>query len=122
MTLARVTPAVKLWHFTCDHGYDGIGTRGFIVPMIENPFTHLKLSWFTDQAQPDRERTGLTMEYTTCDRMAYRYRVVDDRGCRRWLWSAERARLARQDLSDLESYGDPEHWWIADEPTLAVLS
>ena len=113
--------AARLFHFTCDHGRAGIGVRGEIVPLIEHPILHCKVSWFTTLGRPDRESTGLSMHYTACDRMAYRYIITETENCRPWIGSPERDAAKHQDIIDLELYGDPEHWYIADVPVKARL-
>ena len=110
-----------LWHFTCEHGRRGIGTRGLIVCPIRHPILEKRIAWFTELAEPDRESTGLTMEHTRCDRMVYRYRILKPAQCIRWEASAARREAPGWYLKDLESYGDPEHWWISEIPVLAQL-
>jgi hypothetical protein len=78
--------------------------------------------WLTTEPWPDREKTGLGMSLTKCDRMTYRYRITDDTLCRPWLLSDERGSVAPDILHDLEDLGDPEHWWITPGPTPARLA
>lgn len=113
--------AAPLFHFTCRHGFTAIGSRGTLVPQIEHPTLGCKVTWLTTEASPDREATGLTSRFTSCDRMAYRYIVSDRRDCVPWLTSAERADAPRAAVADLERYGDPEHWWITTAPVTARL-
>jgi hypothetical protein len=87
--------------------------------MIRHPLLGCKVLWLTTEATPDRERTGLTMDRIACDRMEYRYVVSDLSRCRPWLTSPERAAASRRAVEDLESLGDPEHWWITDQPVRA---
>lgn len=112
---------MRLFHFTCDHGHDAIGKRGELRPMAEHPFLHVKVVWLTTESSPDPEQTGLTRRIAKCDRMKYRYVVSDVRACRPWLDSPERAAAPPGAVADLESYGDPEHWWIASDPVPARL-
>ena len=79
---------VTLWHFTCEHGRRALGKRGLLVAPLPNPLLGgARLIWVTTEAAPDRERTGLTMHSTPCDRMAYRYRVLQPERCTPWLLS-----------------------------------
>lgn len=113
---------MRLFHFTCDHGHDALGNRGELRPIVEHPFLHIKVVWLTSDPWPDRESTGLGMTITRCDRMQYRYMVTDLSNCRRWLDSPERTGAPVDAVADLESYGDPEQWWIASEPVRARLA
>ena len=80
-----------------------------------------KVTWLTTKAAPDREATGLANNtgLAPCDRMEFRYMVEDLTDCRPWLTSLERAESPKQAVEDLESFGDPEHWWIATKPIRA---
>jgi len=115
--MARSGPD-RLYHFTCAHGARRIGRHNcLIIPQIEHPLLHIKVSWFTELAEPDRTATGLTHNFTRCDRMAFRYVVTDLSRCLPWPGSPERRHASRHGepgaLADLESEGDPEHWWIS---------
>lgn len=112
---------MKLFHFTCHHGYLGIGRRGELRPMVEHPLLRVKVIWLTSESAPDREATGLTSRFISCDRMAYRYVVTDSTGCRPWLGSPERTDAPADAVAVLEEYGDPEHWWVATDPVKARL-
>lgn len=111
-----------LWHFTCGHGRRALGKRGLLVAPLPHPMLAHRLIWLTTEAAPDRERTGLTMRFQRCDRMAYRYRVLQPQRCTPWLGSEYRAGASANVIEDLESFGDPEHWWVTAVPTLAVLA
>jgi len=109
-----------LYHFTCKHSKSDIGTSNcLLIPMIRHPLLDCKVLWLTTEATPDRERTGLTMDRINCDRMEYRYVVSDLSRCRAWLASIERTTALKRAIDDLESLGDPEHWWITDQPVRA---
>jgi hypothetical protein len=110
-----------LYHFTCDHGHDALGACGMLESPVTHPFLGCRVIWLTSEALPDRETTGLGMNYTTCDRMKYRYIVLEPEKCHRWLGSVERFNAPVDAVADLECYGDPEHWWITDRPTKALL-
>jgi hypothetical protein len=75
----------------------------------------------TTKAKPDRERTGLGMHLTKCDRMEFRYTVTPTGACVPWLRSLTRMRADLQVVEDLEGYGDPEHWWVASTPVWGRL-
>ena len=106
----------SLFHFTCaDHGYKALGKGGMLVPHW-HPLLRADLLWLTTEAHPDREASGLGMTLTSCDRMAYRYVVTYLDGCVPWLWSEQRRNAPQQVVADLESFGDPEHWWVSDRP------
>jgi hypothetical protein len=108
----------RLYHFCCSHSSAEIGRVGKLRPNTKHVVPALRLVWLTTERQPDREATGLTMNYITCDRMEHRYHARDASMCMPWLTSPARATLAASDpqtLTDLESYGDPQHWYVASE-------
>lgn len=114
-----------LYHFTCaDHGFRGLGSQGVVRPNW-HPLIGVALAWFTDDAHPTRDAVGLTAEiFTTCDRMKYRYRVVDDEAhlkLRPWLGSIEQAHTNPHVQSDLHRFSDPARWWIATKAVLVRL-
>lgn len=110
-----------LYHFTCAHGRKDIGSSNCLLLPHLHPWLGSKVLWLTSEAKPDRQRTGLTMNLQTCDRMAFRYVVSDPSLCRAWLKSYERGLLKPNLLADLEEHGDPEHWWISSIPLRARL-
>lgn len=113
--------ADRLFHFTCaDHGYAALRKRGHLRPFF-HPLLNARLIWLTTEGAPDRDSTGLTQELSPCDRMAYRYVVTDLSRCVPWLDSEARKNAPSNAVTDLEVYGDPEHWWVAEEPVLARL-
>jgi hypothetical protein len=115
--------APTLWHFTCGHGRKALGKRGLLIAPLGHPLLGgARVIWLTTEAAPDREKTGLTMNTTPCDRMAYRYRVLQPERCTPWLVSPFRAAAPRWAVDDLESFGDPEHWYVTGVPTLAELA
>lgn len=106
-----------LYHFTCDHGRDGIAQTGILLPRIHPFMPHLgPLLWLTDVAVPTPEAVGLTSRSLTCDRLSYRYCV---RTSAALPWSQIRARANADVVATLESYGHPEHWWVARRPLTA---
>jgi hypothetical protein len=110
---------MALYHFTCAHGRREIGTSNCLLLPHYHPLLGCKVLWLTDQSVPDREKTGLTMKHQPCDRMQFRYVISDSAHCTGWLESLEREQAPAQAVADLESFGDPEHWWIAATPIRA---
>ncbi len=105
----------ELYHFTCDHGYVGITKTGIILPNM-HPFMKSlgPLVWLTDFAEPPTpESVGLQSEWLTCDRLAYRYIVRTHAAVS---WSLVRERASGNVVATLESYGQPEHWWVVRRP------
>ena len=110
-----------LFHFTCTHGKKDIGTgsRALLIPHL-HPLLGIKVLWLTDLAEPMPYDVGLTQSYIKCDRREFRYVVEEDaQRCRRWRTSIERASSPSRVVHDLESYGQPDTWWISDVALLA---
>ena len=107
-----------LYHFTCDHGHVGIERTNMLLPNI-HPFMKSlgPLLWLTDLAEPPtKESVGLTSRLSNCDRMAYRYIVR----CKAAIhWFEVRNRAPKEVVASLESYGQPEHWWVVRRPLTA---
>lgn len=113
---------MELYHFTCAHAFRRIGTTNcLLIPQVAHPLLGCKVTWLTTEAEPDRTATGLTSTTLSCDRMQHRYLVSGPAlsACRAWLGSWERQRAPKASLKTLESYGDPEHWWITDRAVSA---
>jgi hypothetical protein len=106
---------LTLYHFTCDHGHTGISKTGVLRPNIHPFMPHLgPLLWLTDLASPpSKESVGLTSSWTTCDRLAYRYSVQTKAAVH---WEGVRKRAPEWVVQTLESYGQPEHWWVVRRP------
>ena len=107
-----------LYHFTCSHGHTGIARTGTLLPHAHPFMPYLgPLLWLTDLADPpSKESVGLTSSWTSCDRLAYRYNVQ----CRAAIpWSEVRKKAAGDVVAMLESFGQPEHWWIVRRPLTA---
>lgn len=112
----------RLYHFTCSHSKRAIGTSNcLLIPQIVHPLLGCKVLWLTTEATPDRYATGLgnNTGLVPCDRMEFRYVITDLSACRAWLESPERLQAPPQAVENLESYGDPEHWWITNRPIRA---
>lgn len=121
----------QLYHYTCQHGWLGIGQSGSVTPpRVHHPASFAgqtdplvvalaQLSWFTDLDVPHRAALGLTMHETICDRIRHRYIVLDSGGILPWIsspWRLGPARaLERQPGSMLL------HWYVATVP-VSVLA
>ena len=75
------------------------------------------LLWLTDLAEPPtKESVGLQSTWISCDRMTYRY-IVRCKAATHW---HEVRKLApREVVTDLEAFGQPEHWWVVRRPVTA---
>jgi hypothetical protein len=106
---------LTLYHFTCEHGHTGISKTGVLRPNIHPFMPHLgPLLWLTDfEEPPSKESVGLTSRLSTCDRLAYRY-IVHSKAAIHWF--DIRSRASKEVVADLESYGQPEHWWVVRRP------
>lgn len=120
-----------LYHFTCEHGYADLGPATFeepaevkpgvlITPDKRLPWTS-KFAWFTDMPNPDRESTGLTSILTKCDRLAYRYRVLDDDGIQPWTDVARYLPRVREQIEQADG-ARPRHWYVSLTPVLVYYS
>ncbi len=109
---------LDLYHFTCDHGHTGIVRTGILLPHIHPFMRNLgPLLWLTDFAEPpDKESVGLTASWTTCDRLKYRYCVQTKAALP---WSELRRNVSPDMVVTLESFGQPEHWWVVRRPLTA---
>ena len=108
-------PIPTLWHFTCDHGHHGLGNFGLseLNPHLLMPDLG-PMVWLTSDPAPTRDAVGPTSRTLSCDRMAYRYRVINPAVAVRW---AEVRHLAPANVvRDLESYSDPASWWVSFTP------
>lgn len=111
---SRHQPTPDLYHFTCDHGKSGIDRTGILLPNMHPYMPALgPLLWLTDLPEPTRESAGLTMSWTECDRLTYRY-IVRSKAAVHWFDIRQRA--PKEVVETLESYAQPEHWWIARRP------
>ncbi len=107
-----------LYHFTCDHGHTGITRTSVLLPNKHPLMPALgSLLWLTDLAEPpSKESVGLTSSWISCDRLAYRYSVR----CKAAVhWFDLRARAPAEIVATLESFGQPEHWWVVRRPVTA---
>lgn len=103
-----------LYHYTCDHGADGIRREGVIRPN-RHVILGVGVVWLTDLDVPYREALGLTSHILSCDRTAHRLEVV----CPWAVWWPRYARgLPSSARWAVESAAGmaPVHWWVATEP------
>jgi hypothetical protein len=117
LAIKAIKPPVRLYHFTCHHGFAGISESGVLRPNIQPFMPHLgPLLWLTDLATPTAEDVGLTATFTSCDRLAYRY-AAHTRAA--MPWRELRPRVSPAVVELMERYGDPARWWIVRRPLLA---
>ena len=105
---------MRLYHWTCSHGFAGIGKRGLIRPHA------IGVVWLTDDPTATRQDLGLTSQIRPCDRMTFLY-AVETIAAVPWLESDARARAPADRVADLESFGKPSAWWVASKPVRGVL-
>jgi hypothetical protein len=103
------------WHYTCDHSEAGIRESGLIQPN-HHPLILRSMSWFTDLGPDRRYEAGLTSSIINCDRMAYRFEVVDPAQLTWWPVAARALRVPQAVRDELEDGRLPAHWWIALAP------
>lgn len=116
---------LPLYHLTCEHGRNGIGTRGMCVPNPEpralevQPWLTQMVSWFTTDPEADQYANGLASLVLPCNRTKYVYRVITPGRCEPWIGSKHRTQFA---IDSLEGPGQrPELWWVATEPVAVRL-
>jgi hypothetical protein len=105
-----------LYHYTCDHGYEGILRDGWVRPN-RHPMWPTPVAWFTDLLDPTPEQVGLTSQITHCNRLAHRFEVADGPALVPWLNSGVYASLPIGIIHALH-FGDalPRRWWVALRP------
>lgn len=105
-------PPTTLYHFTCrDHSQPVIDEVGYLQPKLHPLLPELgPVLWLTDTAEPERDAVGLTSR--TCDRMQVRYVVPADTVPGLAWWPILRGQCDPRVVRDLESYGQPLHWWV----------
>lgn len=109
---------VRLYHYTCDHGRQGIGDTGVLVSAAtqagrDDLLFPALVVWLTDMATPDRNALGLTSNILSCDRTRYRYRVTDATTAIPWTQYARLVpRWVREELEGAPGTR-PVHWWIS---------
>lgn len=116
----------RLYHWTCRHGATAIGRRGYaeplwmhrpdIVPTMPEEWRWMsELVWFTNAPGAGRIDLGLTSRTLQCDRMEYRYKVLDDSDVVPWLSVCRQ--YPRPAVTELHS-GDhrPGLWLVSTLP------
>lgn len=118
----------ELYHYTCQHGREGIGDRGTLILPSEVKKSHLRnrlygpyaeldgLIWMTDLDSPVRSGLGLTRVITSCDRTEHRYRVVDQRSVVRYVAMRRSLNPLLARLLESAPGAMPMHWWVSAEP------
>lgn len=104
----------QLWHYTCDHGAEGIRREGLIRPNA-HPLLRLPIAWFTDLDPAHRFEIGLTSDTLACDRMAHRFPVAPE-GVEWWPKAARRLAVPASVRAELEVGRLPAHWWVSLTP------
>lgn len=107
---------MKLYHYTCDHGADGIRREGVLRPHL-HPWLPDPLVWLTDLDTPMRDGLRLTSRILSCDRTAHRFATAD---CPSVVWWPRFARTlpsrAVREALESEPGALPAHWWVSREP------
>lgn len=118
--------SLTLYHFTCEHHAAAIIADGKVKPASHLTWRTLppwgRLAWFTDLGRPPSAHLGLTRVTLDCDRMAYRFRVLDPDDCLRWVdWvrahpESQAWRLRLEATTDTR----PMHWYVSTLPVAVV--
>lgn len=117
--MTRLSKPAPLYHFTCsDHGYPGI-MGDTIRPTLHPLMPHLgPLLWLTDLANPPTaDSIGFGSGLLDCDRLAHRFLVSLRPGVAK-AWTTLRSRVDDDVVKILDSYGQPEHWFVVRRPLL----
>lgn len=86
-----------LYHYTCEHGAAGIEASGLIEVRRQPPEGQVTLTWLTDLEAPNRNALGLTSHIVQCDRLTYRFEVVEHVAVERYV--------------DVRREFFPAYWW-----------
>lgn len=105
-----------LYHYTCDHGYDGIAEAGWWLQV--NPLAIFPLIWLTDMDEPDSDALGLTSRILDCDRTQHRLIVRNDPQIYPWIQWCRLKRTPRhvRDFLELAEGARPLRWWVTPDP------
>ena len=107
-----------LYHYTCDHGRDGIDACGYVKPgcyLSDQPSKMpwpSRFAWFTDLSVPIKGALGLTSNFTTCDRTAHRYRVLAADDIEQWTDRRRALAPEQRDWLELAPGARPRHWYV----------
>jgi hypothetical protein len=113
---------MNLFHFTCDHGAEGIRESG-VIQIHRAPFELAPaVLWLTDLEVPNRNGLGLTSKILSCDRTAHRFEVKNPRAVFHWN-EAKRLYFPREQVEALESTPGamPMHWYVSGIPQEVIL-
>lgn len=119
-----------LYHFTCDHGAQGIRERGMVLPvaMVVQDASALdqvpatmrwatNYSWWTNISEPEYNWLGLQSVHLFCDRMANCFRAKVAPGYAQW-WPVvlRELRLDYARMLSLTPGARPATWWVCRGP------
>lgn len=122
---------MTFYHYTCDHGREGIGDYGVVRSIgdqrpevwsgarAEDVRLMYALIWVTDLPEPDILGLGLTSSILSCERWRHRYRITNDRPVWKFTDIQYRFSPARQ-MDLLSGDAQPEHWFVSWRPLPAV--
>jgi hypothetical protein len=107
-----------LFHYTCAHGRQRIGRRGYLLPGLDG------FLWMTDLDVPVREALGLTSKLLDCDRTQFRYAASVDEGGGVIPYLDYRHLLDPVRREGIEAAPGVliRHWFVAARPVYAVLT
>jgi hypothetical protein len=116
---------VGLWHFTCEHGAEGLRESRVLLPWSQltkhrPPVPIPPVAWMTSLDTP--QGAALSREYITCDRTRYRFWVLDATHVQPW-WRWRRAHPEFASWArDLEQAPGalPAHWFVSERPVPVV--
>lgn len=107
------------WHYTCDHGAEGICSEGVVRPNL-HPLLGVPVAWFTDLGHAYRTQLGLTSDTLACDRMSHRFEVAHPGRLLWWPRAARSLKVPAPVRDELEHGRLPAHWWISFGPVEVV--
>jgi hypothetical protein len=125
--------ALRLWHYTCEHGHVALGARGTLLAPpypaggVADTYGEA-FAWYDRADRPvwltvgDFDTTGIRLTPGMCDRSEYRYLATAPWLAEPWLPSRCRAEAPPNLVRGLERSGDPAQWWIAQQPIPARLA
>jgi len=129
------TNGLQLWHWSCDHGHDGLQRDGVVKPLSlwnpevarevvrKNPHHGwlVRVCWLTDLETPHRAALGLTSRTISGDRRACRYRGTDPTPPLRWAVWQRRLPHEERALLNLSPGAMPMHWWVSEQPLPVIF-
>lgn len=126
----------RLFHFTCEHGAEGIRAGGEVLPLRavvpedrlallgRGEAWRLAISWWTDLEVPSREQCGLTSQLLgleACDRLEVRFEALDLADMVWWPAAVRGLGLPRSARALSFTPGAaPANWWICPSPVEVV--